>query len=202
MQLLMSPASPYVRKTRVTIRELGLTGQIEEIALSTNALDTDPRLASANPAGKIPALTRDDGPTVHDSRVICRYLDHLAKGSLYPDRRIWEVLTLEATGDALCDAAVAMTYEARFKGTEGKSGEWIEAQWAKAARILASLEARWMSHLSGPVDAGQIAVACGLGYLDLRHAGRDWRATVPELAAWHARFAERPSMADTVPPEA
>ena len=31
---------------------------------------------------------------------------------------------------------------------------------------LDSLEDRWMDHLAGPIDIGQIAVGCALGYLD------------------------------------
>ena len=56
-----------------------------------------------------------------------------------------------------------------------------------------------MSHLAAPLDIGQIAVACALGYLDFRHDDRGWRTGRPALAAWAARFAERPSMQDTLP---
>lgn len=199
MQLIMSPASPYVRMARVTLREAGLTDLVEEVAVQTNALATAPEVAAANPAGKIPALVRDDGPALYDSRVICRYFDSLTSAGLYPERRIWEVLTLEATGQALADSAVAMVYEERFKGTDGRCGDWIEAQWAKVARILGALESRWMSHLSGPADAGHIAVGCALGYLDFRLDDRGWRSLAPGLAGWAEGFAERPSMVETAP---
>ncbi|QQA44863.1 glutathione S-transferase family protein [Pelagovum pacificum] len=200
MQLFMSPASPFVRTVRVMIREAGITDMVEELEISTNALDTNAALAAANPVGKIPTLARPDGPAVHDSRVIARYLDQISDAGLYPTARLWEVLTLEATAHGAMDAAVGMVYEARFKGTDGKSADWIEAQWQKVARALDALEARWMSHLNGPVDMAQVAVACMLGYLDLRHPGRDWRATRPQLAAWEAAFSERPAMVDTKPP--
>jgi glutathione S-transferase len=58
---------------------------------------------------------------------------------------------------------------------------------------------RWMGHLAGPLDAGQIAMGCALGYLDFRHSDRDWRASCPALAAWYAEFVQRPSMAETMP---
>lgn len=61
-----------------------------------------------NPLGKLPALTRPDGPAIYDSRVICRYLDARADSGLYPDRTLWETLTLEATADGIMDAAVLM----------------------------------------------------------------------------------------------
>ena len=59
----------------------------------------------ANPLGKVPALERPDGPALYDSQVICRYLDDLAGGRLYPAKpRLWETLTLEATADGIVEA--------------------------------------------------------------------------------------------------
>ncbi|MGR3483790.1 MAG: glutathione S-transferase [Paracoccaceae bacterium] len=199
MRLLMSPPSPFARMARVARLELGLADRVEEVAVSSTPMATDPALAAANPLGKIPALVREDGPAIVDSRVICRFLDALAGGPLYPPARIWEVATLEAIGVGLSDAAVAMVYEARFKGVEGASGDWIEAQWRKVARTVEVLEGRWMGHLEGPLDAGGIAVGCALAYLDLRHGARGWRDGAPTLAAWQARMAARESMAATEP---
>ncbi len=199
MKLLMSPASPFVRKVRVVIREAGLTAGIEEVAVSTTPVASAPEVVAANPLGKIPALIRDDGPALYDSRVITRYLDHLAGATLYPATRLWEVLTLEATADAIMEAAVLMIYEVRTRPEGERSPGWIAAQWDKVERGVAAIEARWMSHLAGPLNAAQIAVGCALGYLDLRHADRDWRAANPALGAWFADFAKRPSMVDTAP---
>lgn len=198
MQLFMSPSSPYVRKTRVALRELGLLGQVEEIEVSTSPSATDPKLAAQNPLGKIPALLRPDGPAIYDSRVICRFLNDRANGSLYPESRIWEVLTLEALADGLNDATVAMTYETRVRGDKAWEG-WIDIQWGKADRALSALEERWMPMLSGPVHIGQIATATALGYVDLRHSARGWRDKHPTLAKWCDDFSQRDAMVDTVP---
>jgi glutathione S-transferase len=153
-----------------------------------------------NPLGKIPVLEREDGPALYDSRVICRYLDDLAGGGLYPAKpRLWETLTLEATGDGIMEAALLMVYEDRTRPEERRFGGWVEGQWAKIDRALDAVEARWMAHLAGPPDASHIAVGCALGYLDFRLAARDWRPGRPALAAWEARFAARPSMQATRP---
>ena len=200
LQLHASAASPYVRKVRVALRELGLDTEVEEVDVATTPLGTDPRLATVNPLGKIPALVRDDGPALYDSRVICRYLNARAGGALYPESRIWEVTTLEATADGILDAAVLMVYEARFRPEPHRSEDWLEAQWTKIARALDALGGRWMSHLSGRLDIGQIAVGCALGYLDFRHPGRDWRRGRGALDDWFAVFAGRPAMAATRPP--
>lgn len=197
MQLLMSPASPFVRKVRVTAREAGIA--LEETEVSTTPLASAPQLVAANPLGKIPALVRNDGPTLFDSRVICRFLDDQGKGGLYPEARIWDVLTLEALGDGISDAAVAMAYEKRLRDADKVSDDWIEAQWAKIARALDALEASWMPLLGGPVTAGQIAVGCALGYIDLRHDSRGWRDGHATLAAWFAKFETRSAMEQTRP---
>ncbi len=197
MKLLMSPASPFVRKVRVLIREANLTDAVEEIEVSTHALASDPSVVAANPSGKIPILVRGDGPAIYDSRVITRFLDDHANASLYPTARIWEVLTLEAMADAIMDSAVTMTYEARLRPEDKQFGEWIDAQWAKAQRTVSTINDRWISHLSGPLDMSQIGVACALGYLDLRHDARGWRDGNAPLAAWYAEFSKRDSMSST-----
>lgn len=199
MQLIASPLSPFVRKVRVVLHETGLADSVEVVNLTTTPLDTDPRAASANPLGKIPALVREDGATLYDSRVITRYLDSLAGAGLYPETRLWEVLTLEATAEGIMDAAVLMTYEGRFRPPDIQYAPWVEAQWAKVARALDALEARWMSHLAGPLDIGQIATGCALGYIDFRHEARGWRQGRPALATWFAEFAQRESMTGTAP---
>ncbi|MDZ4136270.1 MAG: glutathione S-transferase, partial [Paracoccaceae bacterium] len=111
-------------------------------------------------------------------------------------------LTLEATADGITDAAILMVYETRVRPEDKRFDPWVQGQWAKIARALDALESRWMSHLHGPLDIGQIALACGLGYLDFRHGTRDWRAGRPTLAAWEAKFAQRDSMKATAPPAA
>lgn len=199
MKLITSPPSPYARKVRVLLRETGMLDQVEEVNVSTTPLASDPVILAANPTGKIPALLRDDGPAIYDSRVITRYLDALAGGHLYPQSRVWEVLTLEATADAIMDAAITMTYDMRFRAPEQQSPEWLDAQWGKASRAVSAINTRWMSHLSGPLNMGQIAVGCALSYLDLRHDARNWRDDNVALAAWHADWVQRDSMVTTAP---
>ncbi len=196
--LLGSPLSPFARKARVVIAELGITDiPFEQVA--TSPVKGEDRINAANPLGKIPALVRDEGPTLYDSRVITRYLDATRGGTLYPAARLWEVLTLEATADGIMEAAVGMIYEERYRPEEIRFAPWVEGQWGKVSRALDAIEGQWMSHLAGPVDMGQIAVACALGYLDFRHEARDWRAGRPALAAWEAGFATRPAMSATAP---
>ena len=199
MQLYSASASPFARKVLVTLHETAQLDDVEVVAASGSPLDASGMPTAHNPLGKLPALTRPDGPAIYDSRVICRYLDHRAKAGLYPERILWETLTLEATADGIMDAAVLMVYEARCRPENLQSTDWIDGQWDKVSRALDTVNTRWMSHLAGPLDMGQIALACALGYLDFRHDDRSWRKGRDTLDDWFATFATRDSMQATRP---
>ncbi|MCP5038341.1 MAG: glutathione S-transferase [Rhodobacteraceae bacterium] len=199
MQLIAAPASPFVRKVRMMLLETGQMDDVEIVNVTTSPIAPSPEVSTANPLSKIPALIRSDGPAIYDSRVITRYLDTRAQAGLYPQARIWEVLTLEATGDAIMDAAVLMTYEARLRPDDKQDRGWVDAQWGKISGALDALNARWISHLSGPLDMGQVSIACALGYLDLRHDAYGWRKGRDALDDWFAVFSERPAFQATIP---
>jgi glutathione S-transferase len=200
VRLYHSPTSPFARTVKVVLHEAGLLGRVELRAVGGTPLDPGTMPLAQNPLGKLPVLERPDGPALYDSRVICRYLDDLGGGRLYPaGPRLWETLTLEATAHGIAEAALLMVYEVRVRPAEQRSEAWVEAQWSKVARALDAVEGRWMAHLAGPLDCAHVAVGCALGYLDFRHAERGWRTGRPGLAAWEARFAERPSMQATRP---
>lgn len=199
LQLYHSPASPFCRMIDVLLHETGQFADVEPVRARTNALEAGTSPVAANPLGKIPALTRDDGPAIFDSRVICRYLDARAGGRLYPETRLWEVLTLEALAHGIAEAALLLVMEARFREEAMRSEAWMAGQWAKITRGLDAVEAQWMSHLRGPLTMGQVAVGCALGYVDFRLGARPWREGRGALAEWEAEFAGRASMQATVP---
>ncbi|TXH93723.1 MAG: glutathione S-transferase family protein [Pseudorhodobacter sp.] len=201
MQLYTSPTTPFGRKVMVLIRESGLRDRVEEIGVAGTPLDPGSMPLVQNPLGKIPALVPvGGGAAIYDSRVICRYLDDLAGAGLYPKGAdLWPVLTLEATADGMMEAAVLMVYETRLRPAELRYAPWVEGQWQKIARALDAVEDRWMDLLGGPLTMAHIALGVVLGYLDFRHADRDWRAGRPKLAAWEKAFATRPAMLETRP---
>lgn len=186
MILRYSAASPYARKIRIAAELLGLSGQIEIVAASTT--DTGDTLRHQNPLGKIPTLVLEDGVALYDSRVIADYLDHLGGGKLIPAApRRFDVLRLQALGDGINDAALLIRYETAMRRPELRDQDAIDLQQGKIDRALASLE---QSPPEGAVDLGQIAVACALGYLDLRFEGV-WRNKHPKLVAWLDAFAAK-----------
>ncbi|WP_170550164.1 glutathione S-transferase [Ruegeria atlantica] len=201
MKLYHSPMSPYVRKVMVLLHETNQLDDVEVMTIANTPLDPSDSLLGKVPLTRIPALERSDGPTLFDSRVICAFLDARAKAGMYPEGSgRWDVLTLEALADGIMDSALAVAYEERFRPEDKQWDLWKDAQWGKIERACAALNQRWMAHLAGPLDMGQIAVACALGYLDLRHDARGWRKGNDALAAWYADFSERPSMVATRPP--
>ena len=202
MKLRFSPTSPYVRKVLVSAIELGLAERIEKVP--ANPWDPDDTLPTVNPLGKVPALTTDDGLVLFDSVVICEYLDSHHDGRpLFPrePEERWRTLRLHALADGILDAAVTRLIEGARRPAEYRWPEWDARQKAKIDRALDSLEGEAAS-LDGPLDIGEVALGCALGYLDFRFAGEDWRSAHPKLAGWYEAFAERASMQATIPHEA
>lgn len=199
MQLISADPSPFARKVRVLLLETGQIENVEIVCVTTTPVNPDATVTAANPMNKIPALVRPDGPAIYDSRVITRYLDARGESGMYPENRLWDTLTLEATADGIMDAAVLMTYEARLRPPEHQSQDWTEAQWKKVRGAIGAINTRWMSHLAGPLDMSHIAVACALGYIDFRHGDRNWRKENDALDDWYAVFSERDSMKATAP---
>lgn len=199
MKLISAPASPYSRKVKALLHETRQMDEVELVQVKTAPVAVDAQVQAANPLGKIPCLVRENGPALYDSRVICRFLDARAGGQFYPDRIIWDVLTLEATADGILDSALSIVYEGRFREEAMQYAPWIDAQWNKVRNGLSAINDMWISHLNGPFHMGHIAVGCALGYLDFRLDARNWRKGNDALAEWYEEFRLRPSMAQTEP---
>jgi glutathione S-transferase len=184
--LRSAPASPYGRKVKIAAYQLGLMDRIEIVNADTN--DPSEKLRQQNPLGKIPTLVLEDGTALYDSRVIVEYLDHMAGGGkLFPRNSArWQQLVLQALADGLMDALLLQVYEVRFRPEDRREQKWLDSQAGKVARAMAVLEANPPD--LGQIRIGEIAVACALGYQDLRFGGA-WRATHPKLVAWLDKFA-------------
>ncbi len=198
MKLHLSPSSPYVRKVRVTIRELGLEDQIEEVICIP--WDENSDVASQNPAGKVPSLITDDGDSLFDSPVICEYLDSLSdQVTLFPPASPsrWTALRRQALADALLEAMIARRVEENRPG-DANSEYWINRHWAAVQRSLDEME-RTVPTAGASIDIGDIATAVALAQLLFRFGDQDWRPTRPGLTAWFEEIMQRPSLAGTHP---
>lgn len=198
MKLRYSPTSPYARKVRITILELGLSDRVEQVETDPW---TDGALRAENPLGKVPSLALADGETLYDSPVICEYLDFLAKGRLFPapGPARWKALRQQALGDGLADAIVRRFVEQR-RPAEQQATAVIKRQEEAIVAALAAAEREAAGLSLKELTIGEIALAAALGYLELRMPQNDWRSAHPRLARWLALFAERPSYAATRSP--
>ena len=199
MKLVYSPPSPFVRKVTTLIHHTDLNDRIELINVKTTALSVAEEARAANPLGKIPVMILGDGKAIFDSRVITRYLDEFAGSNLYPQEKIYDILTLEALADGIMESAVSITYESKLRPDNEQSPSWMEAQWSKVLHAVKALDDGEFKAIDGEINMGQIALACALGYLDFRHDARDWRSGHSNLASWNDKMMELPALIKTIP---
>jgi glutathione S-transferase len=198
MKIYYSPYSPFVRKVLVCAAELGIV--LEQVANSAHPVNRDRDIVAHNPLGQVPTLLTGDG-VLYDSRVICEYLNAQAGGALFPAAgpQRWRALVEQSLADGVLNACLLMRYE-QVARTPGRYDEaWFDAQHEKVNDGLDRFE-QWAGELGERVDIGSIAIACALGYLDLRFPDQGWRRR-PALARWYERFAQRPSMRATQHPQ-
>jgi glutathione S-transferase len=197
MILRSTAASPFGRKVRIAASLLGLADKID--VRETDLNNPADSIRAQNPIGKIPVLIVEDGTRYYDSRVILEVLDHLAGGGRIIPREPatrFAALRLQALCDGILDACLLLVYEGRYRPADKRVQAWVDRQADKVARGLAALEAAPPT-LDPVPDVGQIALACLLGYRDLRFGGT-WRKDYPRLLAWHDKFAAQvPAFAAT-----
>lgn len=202
IEITQSFGSPFVRKVRITVAMKDLGSQVVFLDPQKDQARNE-ALRAANPLQKIPAARLQDGSLIFDSHVICEHLDTLtASPRLFPAPGLERsaALTLASLADGIMEAAVLVLYESRFRPKEKWHQEWVDKQQAKVDAGLDFLEARIPGWSQSP-NYGHITLACALGFLDARQAGK-WRASHPNLSAWLGRFAAAvPAFAATEPPK-
>ncbi len=180
MKLYANAASPFARKALIIAHELGLKLEVIKTIPAGNE-----EFRKVNPLGKIPALVLDDGSVLIDSPVIRQYLNHVGGGKFFPGMSIfrhssgrWKALGLQALGDGLADATVAWV----LMGREEQVPEKARARQMET--ILAALGALEKVKYAKVPTIGEIAVACALGYMEMRLTDLDWRPTHSNLSGW------------------
>jgi glutathione S-transferase len=201
MILRSSPLSPFGRKVGLAILLLGFDNDVK--IERADPSDPNDSVRQINPLGKIPVLIAEDGSAIYDSRVILEYLDDRAGGGKIIPRdpvQRFAALRLQALCDGILDASILTLYEGRWRRPGMHEPKWLDHQAGKVFRALAALEAAPPRLDSMPQvlpHVGQIALACALGYRDLRFGGA-WRGEHPRLVAWLDNFAARvPAFAAT-----
>jgi glutathione S-transferase len=203
MKLIGTPASPFVRKTRIAFLEkkIDVAFEVEDV---WNPDSTLPRL---NPLCKVPTLVMDDGGVMYDSRVIVEYADTLSPvGHLIPStgKEKAAVKTWEALCDGILDAAVLTRLERNW-GPRGQniSQEWINRQLSKIIDGLKAISEGLGSNTwcyNNQFSLADIAVGSVCGYLLFRFPEIRWQDDYPNLASFYEKLSQRPSFKETPHP--
>ncbi len=196
MLLFHSLTSPYARKVRVLLLEKRLTVE------SVNVADSGRAASEQNPLGKVPTLVLDDGTVLFDSRVITEALD-----ALYPVPRLIPeeplqravVRRFEALADGICDVLIPVVIDSR-RPPEQRDAAYADKLLGKVKASLDHVEpaASGRALVGDAFSLADVALVCALGYINLRRPellkGREL------LNVYLARQLERPSLAQTLPP--
>ena len=199
MQLYYAPTSPFSRKVRVILRELGLEKQISEILIDPW---TDEALRAYNPLAKVPTLILDDGMAVFESAVICDYLDQLAKSEgistgVIPESGPTRLSALKWQG--LADGMMTATgrlYADSQRAEEERSEIVMERQaQAITSGIAAILDGLPALRTEEP-HLGTWSVLVAFYYIDFRWPDRRFDIPV-RVRDWMAIMSERECFTDT-----
>ena len=201
MKLYASAASSFARKIRVMLLEKRVEHEIELVNL------WEPNeLHHVNPLGKVPALQLDDGRVLISSPLLAEFID-----SRYPSPRLIpedfeariEVRRWEALADGSMDAVSATLYEMRFHDEAKRSEAWLNRQRKKFESGFETLEAmlggrRWC--VGDGMSLADVAVACHLGFINLRVPQYFPKDKYPGLARLWRTMEDRDSFKKTALP--
>ena len=198
-KLSFSPASPYVRKVRMAAFKAGMDKKLELITANTQ--DEKDDIRNLNPLGKIPIVTKPDGSSLFDSRVIIDHFNRVG-GGLIPDNGDDRdtVLTRAALVEGLIDASLLIVYSDRYAGGETPSKVWADLQKWKIDRTLDFLE-NDLTNWTNPIgfDLANIGLVTALGYLTFREV-RDWKTNRPKMQEWYQNIGSNlPGFDETKP---
>ncbi|KAF2656669.1 hypothetical protein K491DRAFT_767603 [Lophiostoma macrostomum CBS 122681] len=217
MRLLYHHGSPFARKVFMLALELNLTQFItlQKVVVCpvpfSGWSDNNDDVAVHNPMAKIPCLIADDVPDgIYDSRIICDYLESVARVARKVDKHHWQLRTLHACADGIMDACVLVVYEKRIREPKGLGlDDWVEGQQTKICRALDRLETAVTQGIlkeppsGGRASADEVAVAAALGALvSIKAAGifsLDWKSKRPKLGGWYGIWEKRKSFVESPP---
>lgn len=196
MHLYANTTSPFVRLVRLALEEKGLADRVEvEIV---DPWGDPPAFLAANPAGRVPVLTTDDGHVIAECHLILRYLDVLAAPSVFPEEGLAETLARAAPALGAAEAATAVIIGR--KSSERFDDDMVGSKRHRTmAHGLARLDAAPPRDFAERADIANMAAVTAVDYITFRFADRDWLADLPALAAWRERQRGHPSVEATLP---
>lgn len=191
MILIGRNVSPFVRRTSIVLRHLGL--EYEQKMLST--ADDIAEITKSNPVGRVPALVLDNGEALVDSGAIIDYLveAHDPERRLLPaagaERRA--VLRTTALAHGVLEKGVASSYERNRRPADKVYQSWVDRVEGQAEAGLAALEelaAGTTAWLHGEhLTVADITAICAYDFIAASVPSVLERNSYPALAALSAR---------------
>ncbi|MBU6339105.1 MAG: glutathione S-transferase N-terminal domain-containing protein [Rickettsiales bacterium] len=198
MKLYYTKRSPYATKVRAVAKQHGIELELIEVA---DLSKKTPELLAANFIGKVPALVLNSGESIFDSPVICQYLDEIGKGKkLIPALGVerYRVLKIEAAADSVMDSCVAIFFEG-LRPEEQRSEAIVERHVGSINRVLEYFNNN-IKEITGELNLGMIALASGLGYINLRFREQiNFEVKYPALKNWYEGMQKHQSISETAP---
>ncbi|WP_042589092.1 glutathione S-transferase family protein [Ralstonia solanacearum] len=192
MKLIGMLDSPYVRRTAISLKLLGLPFEHAPVSVFRH-FDA---FSAVNPVVKAPTLVCDDGTVLMDSTLILDYAEALAGRSLMPAALPARRQALRIVGLALaaCEKSVQLVYEFNQRPAEKTHAPWVERVQGQLRAAVGALEAA-LHDAPAPVDPRALAqpdltTAVAWGFIQLTVPDRIAAADYPRLAAF-AAAAER-----------
>lgn len=203
MKLLYSKTSPYARKVRMLIIELGLVENITDVIV--NPYDNNTDLIKANPLGKVPVLVLDNNQSLFNSPLICQYLNNInPKKSLIADENQWETYRWEALADGMTDASYNLVMEQLHRPLNEQSSKWIK-KWTHEIQYVLDYLEEHINKLGTELTLAHLAIASAIGYIDFRlafilHEKKNTTVGLyPKLTQWYEQFSKKACMQATSP---
>ena len=203
MRLIGMLDSPYVRRTAIAARLLGLPFEHDPLSV----FSTFEQFARINPVVKAPTLVCDDGTVLMDSGLIIDYLEAVAGRSLWPAELAQRTRELRVTGLALaaCEKMVQIVYEHHVRPAEKRHAPWLERVHKQMMAALSALDAEIAQHPLAADEKGltQAALSAAIAwrFMQIKLETPVADAACPALAAHSARVETLPAFAQTPPVE-
>ena len=192
MQLVGMLDSPYVRRTAISLRLLGVPFEHRSISV----FSTFEQFRAINPVVKAPTLVCDDGSVLMDSTLIIDYAQALSGLSLVPadPRRRLRELRLTGLALAACEKTVQIVYERQLRPAEKLHQPWMDRVRGQLAAAYSALEgelaAEPLSAIEATMTQAGVSTAVAWAFTQLLTPDAISPTDFPVLAAYSAQ-AER-----------
>ncbi|ODP31805.1 glutathione S-transferase [Pandoraea sp. ISTKB] len=203
MQLIGMLDSPYVRRTAICLKLLGLP--FEHRSLSV--FRTFDEFSAINPVVKAPTFVADDGTVLMDSTLILQYVESLVdpEQRLVPVEPAARLRSLRLTGLALaaCEKSVQLVYERELRPSEKRHTPWTDRVRTQVHAAFQGLE-KELAQV--PVEAtpdriGEhgVAIAVAWRFHQMMLPEVDFGSAFPEVANFSAEAEALPAFRETPP---